>query len=247
MVAPQIITPTDVCREQGERVSTREECVMKKNALLRLSVTLSVALHLTATAWAVPTQVSIDVSGISGSDFELDISLYDNSGVIGDTWVRIDDVFFGAQSDDFELGDIGSFDDSLNPASVYAAPGSVIGPGDWVMRIDEDLIVTPTITFRDYTGTGHPTLTFEFDMTTTGTVGPFGLDELVFSLLDPVTLAPLVPGLTGFGDVLAVTNDGMEYTADVTVAVIPLPPAVLLCMIGVVGTRVVIRRSRNSA
>jgi len=210
---------------------------MKRGMMRGWVFTIVVLVMPAGIVSAVPSWVSIDVSGLSGTDLQLEIALYDNSGVIGDSWALIDNVVLGTILDDFEDGTIGGFDSSLNPSSVWAAPGSLVGGGNYVLRIDEDASVTPTITFRDYTGWVATTLSFDFEMNASSTAGPFGLlDELVFSILDPVTLYPLLPSLTtGYGDVLAVNAAGMKHTGDVSVTVIPAPPALLLVCIGFAG------------
>jgi hypothetical protein len=204
---------------------------MRKQLFKKLSFVLLALFFFDGIVSANPSHVSINVSGISGSPFQLEIALYDNSGTIGDSWALIDNVVFGIINDNFEDGTIGGFDNSLNPASIGAVSGSLVGSSSYLLRIDEDLIVTPTITFRDYPGSSESYLTFDFEMMASDTSGSFGLDELVFSILDPVTLEPLLPGLTpGFGDVLAVNANGMRYTSDVTV--IPAPGALLLGLLG---------------
>ncbi len=88
---------------------------------------------------------------------------------------------------------------------------------------------------------------FDFKLISDGTVGPWGQDALVISILDPVTLYPFssLPGLYGFGDVLEVTASGVIYSPGVTVTVIPVPGALLLGMIGI-GTMNIFRRFRKS-
>ncbi len=90
----------------------------------------------------VPSHVSMDMSGITGTDFQFEIALSDNSGVIGDSWAVIDNVVFGAQTDDFEGGTIGgSIIDPLNPASVNVVPENLAGTGSWVFQVGEDPVV----------------------------------------------------------------------------------------------------------
>ena len=205
-----------------------------KDRILRSLLLAFIAISFFAVSTQAdlyPYRASIDLSGIVGSDFELEVALYDNSAVIGDSYALIDNVVFGAESDDFESG-IGGFVDFFNPDSVNVVAGNLDGSGASVLRIDEDPFVTPTLTYRDYTGAAATSLSFDFQMFASNTVGPWGLDELVFSILDPVTLYPLLPDLTGFGDVLAVNADGMIYTDDVSVSIVPVPGAVLLGLIG---------------
>ncbi len=184
--------------------------------------------------------VSLDLSDLGGSSFQLQAALYDNSGVIGDSLVRIDNVVNGLIRDDFEAGTLGGFNSSLNPAGVSLAAGSLEGAGAYVMRLDEDPAVSPTIVYRDYLVPDGPELSFDFEMVASDTVGFWGEDQLVFSLLDPATQDPLVSGLTGLGDVLAVHASGMEYvdTIAVTTAPIPAPTALILGFIGAGGVAV---------
>lgn len=219
---------------------------MKKSIVSNLLVGFSILLLLGGTAWAdLYHHVSIDVSSLSGSDIELEIDLFDNSGVIGDSWALIDNVIFGVEVADFEDATLQGFDDSLNPLSVGVVPGSLSG-GNWLLRIDEDPVFTPTITYRDFLPSTATTLSFDFQMTSTGTVGPWGQDALIVSILDPVTLDPLLPSLTpGFGDVLEVTASGAVYSPAVEVELVPVPPALLLGMIGI-GTVGILQRLRKS-
>ncbi len=163
---------------------------------------------------ADPNNIFIDLSGLNGADFQLEVALYDNSGVIGDSWVLLDDVFFGWMGEGFESGTPGMFDTSLNPGSVNAVEGNLNGAGNYVLRIDEDPLVTPTFTFADFEGSENGMLSFVYDIVASVTSGPFGLDQLVFSILDSDTLEPLVAGLIAtFGDVLSHDSTGMDAQA----------------------------------
>ena len=223
---------------------------MMKSIVSNLFVALLALIAFSGTTWALPSRVSIDVSSLAGSGIELEIDLYDNSGVIGDSWALIDNVSLEPAIEiiDFETGTLEGFEDWLNPVSVGVVAGSLIG-GSYVLRIDEDPGVTPTITYtyRDFLPSAATTLSFYFEMTASNTPGPWGLDALVFSILDPVTLSPFpsLPGLYGFGDVLEVTASGVMYSPGVTVTVIPVPGALLLGMIGI-GTMDIFRRFRKS-
>jgi len=223
---------------------------MMKSIVSNLFVALLALIAFSGTTWALPSRVSIDVSSLAGSGIELEINLYDNSGVIGDSWALIDNVTREPAIEiiDFETGTLEGFEDWLNPVSVGVVSGNLIG-GSYVLRIDEDPGVTPTITYtyRDFLPSAATTLSFYFEMTASNTPGPWGLDALVFSILDPVTLSPFpsLPGLYGFGDVLEVTASGVMYSPGVTVTVIPVPGALLLGMIGI-GTMGIFRRFRKS-
>jgi hypothetical protein len=221
---------------------------MMKSIVSNLFVALLALIASSGTTWALPSRVSIDISSLAGSAIELEIDLYDNSGFIGDSWALIDNVTLEPAIEiiDFETGTLEGFADWLNPVSVGVVSGDLIG-GSYVLQIDEDPGVTPTITYRDFLPSTATTLSFYFEMTASNTSGPWGLDALVFSILDPVTLSPFpsLPGLYGFGDVLEVTASGVKYSPGVTVTVIPVPGALLLGMIGI-GTMDIFRRFRKS-
>ena len=163
--------------------------------------------------------VAIDVSTVAVQNLEIEFALYDNSGVIGDSWALIDNVVYGAETEDFEDGTLGGFDASLNPASVQVINDTLDGSGSKVMHIAEDPVLTPTYVFRDFVVSGAGTIEFDFSLFGSGLVGPYGLDELVVSILDADTLSPLLPGLTpGFGDVVAANSNGLIEVDGVTVS-----------------------------
>ena len=195
---------------------------------------LSLFIFVCPAQGDMPWHVSIDTSGLVGTDLELEFALYDNSEVLGDSWALIDNVTFGGVLENFEAGTIGGFDDSLNtPGTVSAVSGSLVGPGSFVMRMDEDPVFSSTIAFRDFAGSSATTLEFDLLFSGSDTVGFFGLDEFVVSLLDPFTLDPLLGGLTpDLGDVFAINADGAVFTDTVTAAVVPVPGAVLLGVVG---------------
>ncbi len=202
---------------------------------------------LVMPSWAdMTSHVAINVSSLAGHPFELELNLYDNSGVIGDSWALIDNVVLGGTQIGFEDGTLNGFDASLNPASVKVAPGALDGTGNCVLRIDEDPVFTPTITFCDFSASTAVLL--EFDMAFTGSTkaGFFGLDQFVVRLLDPQSLDPLLPGMTpGVGDLLAVDARGAASAAGVTLTPIqsvPVPGAAILAAIGLACTGIARRR-----
>jgi hypothetical protein len=183
-------------------------------------------------AFADLYQVSIDLAGLDVSQLRLRVDLYDNSGIIGDSSTRLDNVVLGSAADDFESGTLGGFvADPLNATSVDVVAGSLNGTGSYVMQILEDPAVTPTLVYRDYSGPNGSVLTFDVEMMASDTVGSWGLDQLVFSLVDS-EWAPLVEGLTGFGDVLAIDAQGIQHTREASAVLVPVPAAVLLGLLG---------------
>jgi len=216
---------------------------MNKNyAFNRLALNLVILVALAgpqvfASPTLPPSYVTIDVSGLVGKDISLDFSLYDNSGVVGDSWAVIDNVAINGMVVDFEDGTLRGFDDSLNPDSVEVVPGTIWGAGSKVMRIDEDLLVTPTVTYRDYLSSGATSLSFELEMTTSETVGPWGLDELVVSIYNYTDAIWAIP------DALVVNADGAFTSAETSITIIPAPGAAVLAMIGI-GCVGLVRRWR---
>jgi hypothetical protein len=195
---------------------------------------------VTATiSFATPYWVEVDVSSIAGSDIELEIDLFENSGIVGDSWAFIDNVQIGGPTGiieevDFEDGTLQGFDDTWNPAQVNIVTGDWWSE-NWMMQIDEASF-TPTITYRDFLPSSATTLHMEFEFISDGTVGPFGQDALVASLLDPVTLNPLITGLTGSGDFLETTASGNSVSPEVTgIEPIPEPTTILLMSCGLLG------------
>ena len=183
--------------------------------------------------------VTIDVSGIT-SDLELEFQLWDIDWVLHNTYALVDNVQLAnggvIESVNFEDGELDGFDDSLNEDSVDAVPGDLDGTGSYVLRIDEDEVGWPTITWRDFENPGATALSFDFLLDSTGDPA-LGPDELIVRLLDWYA-NPLVEGLTpGFGDVLRFNAFGeIDHTSDVSAILIPAPGALLL---GLIGTGVV--------
>jgi len=222
--------------------------IVRKVLTIAATVTILVS-GLSGIALAVPYSVRTDISSISGSAFQLEFDLYDNNGTIGDSWVLIDNVFIGDASGvisppgmiDFETGGLEGFDNSLNPSSVtvvstgtsdFSYPGI---SGSYLLRIDEDPWVTPTITFRNFPASTATVLGFDFELFTSGVPGFFGFDTFVVSLLDPATLNPLVLGLTGSGDILEADATGVATASGTSASPIPEPGTVLLLAGGLGG------------
>jgi len=214
----------------------------------RIAAVLSVGVLM---LWSGSVQadfyhVSVPLSDLGVSSFQLVAELYDNSGVIGDSWARMDNVAVGSVVVDFEDGTLGGFDESLNdPDSVEVVGGTLDGTGSLLMWIDEDPIFSSTIVFRDYSVSIGDTLTFDVETTLSTEPGFWGLDQFVVSLKDPDTGAPLLDGLTGFGDILAVDVGGFENTGGAEVTVVPAPAAVLLGLLGFGAGGLGLRRGRT--
>ena len=79
----------------------------RPSLLILLAFPLAVATA-PALADVIPYHVSIDVTGLT--NLEMEFALYDNSGVIGDSWALLDNVTLGGLSVDFEGGTLGGFD-----------------------------------------------------------------------------------------------------------------------------------------
>jgi hypothetical protein len=207
---------------------------MGRFKLIKVSLFLSLLILLASSVVAAPTPVTVDISSLGSSvNVELEISLYDNSGTVGDSYVVIDNVILGTDIDDFDDGTLGGFNESMNPASV--------GVVSQMMRIDEDSF-TPTIVYRDYFPATGSVLSFDFECFLSDVSGPFGQDELVVSLLDPDTLDPLVTGLTpGYGDILIISASGIQAHDIVELTIVPVPGAAALCGLGL-GIGSLIRR-----
>ena len=201
----------------------------------------TLAFVITGISFSSPFWIEVDISSLAGSDFELEIDLYDNNGIIGDSWAFIDNVFIKDSSGvieliDFEDDTLQDFDDSLNPASVNVVSGTWWS-GNYMMRIDEDPTCTPTITYRDFSSSSATKLLhMEFEFISSGVSGFFGQDALVASLLDPTTHDPLITGLTGSGDFLEATASGNSTSSEVRgIDPIPEPNTILLVLSGLSG------------
>jgi len=230
-----------------------------RSVLVPVAVTVVV---LSGSAQALPTgpssayHVSIDVSGLGGQAIQLEVDLFDNSGVLHDSAAWLDNVTLrnaGSLIDrsNFDDGTLQGFDKSLNPASVSVESAAMIsGASSLALRVDEDNLVTPTITFRNFAANPVTLLEFDLGVNLSPTPGFFGLDELVVSLLKP-TLEPLVPGLTGSGDVLSMSASGYHASAGVTVEglqpVIPEPLTLLASLTALIGLGVKARKDWRRA
>jgi len=193
---------------------------------MKSSVTFLFAalLLLDAGTASAMLEAWIDVSDLGVTEIELEVALYNNSGLVGDSWAFVDDIAISSPQGD--LSDQPAF------STAAAVAGSLENVGVGATQINEQQDVNPTMLRWQYPVAAGDMLTFEFGMQASETAGSWGLDELVFSLLDPSTGAPLGTGLTeGMADVLAVTAEGVRHTN--RVAVIPEPATLLFALFGI--------------
>lgn len=192
---------------------------------------------------------AIDVSGLAGKSIELEVSVYNNNGIAGDSRVQIDNVALGSNRQEFETGSLGGFDATLNPASVNVVSGSLNGTGSYVLQVDEDPAYSPTITFCDFAGSSATTLDFDISFSGSSSPGFFGLDDLVVRLLDPQSLEPLLQGLNpGVGDLLAVDEGSVQTAGGVSFSpaqTVPAPGAIVLGSLGLALTALGARRRQH--
>ena len=227
---------------------------MKPGRVVLLSIVAFAACPVLASS-AESLHVTIDVSSIMPGELQLELALYDNSDVVGDSWVFIDNVQLGGvMQADFESGSLEGFDPNLNPDSVKVVGGALDQVGRFFMRMDEDPVTYVTFTWRDMSR-GPTTLEFDFRMEASETVGFFGLDEFVVNVLDPNSLIPLLPQLPA-GGVMAVTADGIEKTAEVglepIISAYPIPAVstvgqVIVGLLLLTGGMIAFRRPRPTA
>ena len=98
---------------------------MPQNQLLFTLIFIITVGFALSTTWATPYTVTLDISFLIGPDMELELSLFDNDAVLGNSYVLIDKVSIlnssgmaiGPGLRDFEDGTLQGFDYSLNPAS----------------------------------------------------------------------------------------------------------------------------------
>jgi len=175
--------------------------------------------------------VSLDLPGLgvpdSVQDLELEIALYNDNNVAGDSWARIDNVVLGSSVEDFtDSAPFGApgFETWLNPDNVTRVD---VG-GDGAMLIDDTGgdPPWPVVTYKDYYGRDGDILSLDIVVDLGPLSGFWGGDRLVLSLYDPWDpwLAPLVPGFSGLGDVAIISSDGLS--------VVPTPGACLLALLG---------------
>ena len=67
--------------------------MMSRKFLLFALIFTALFVFTIHTTWALPYTVTLDVSSIAGSEFELLFELFDNDFIIGNTSVLIDNVF----------------------------------------------------------------------------------------------------------------------------------------------------------
>ncbi len=179
-----------------------------------------ITITLTASiSQATVSHVTIDLSGTSVTNGQLDFSLYDNSDAIGDSYVLIDNVVLGSDAEYFDT-DLGGFDDSWNPGAVVVE--------NLKMRMDENLSSFVTTTTKDYLGFTATSLTFDLELFLSQDEGYYGFDEFVVTLYDLDN-----PNDEGY-EVLWISADDSWHDDIVTLTntVVPVPGAVGLCGLG---------------
>jgi len=213
---------------------------MTKNWLLLTLIFTALFVFALPTTWALPYTVTLDVSSIAGSDFELLFELFDNDFIIN-TSLLIDNVFISDASGlitppgmiDFESGTFEGFvPDPLDPGVASIVSGGFTG-GSYLLQLVESTFVNPTITFRDFIPSTATTLQFDFELVT-----PSDDDSVVAYILDPLSgYAPFstIPGLYGLGDFLEATSAGNSLASGASASVIPEPSTILLVGFGLFG------------
>jgi len=200
--------------------------VMKSRKMLHFTlIGIAFFVCISPTTWAEPFSVTVDISSLTGSDIELEFSLFNKNNVLGDSYVLVDNVFIRDSSGailgpgllDFEDKTLQSFDATWNPDSVSNVEGTFPGDsGSRQLRIDEDPVFFPTITFSffDFAGSNATQLRFDFEFI----VSEGTSDIFVASLLEPTTLEPFptIPDLSGFGDFLEAGSTGNLLADGVT-------------------------------
>ena len=218
---------------------------MKKNLFIIIFlITTLLAFSWAQIASALPYHVTVDLSSVAGTDFELEFNLFDNDSTTN-SWILIDNVFISDAGGiinppgliDFEggSGDLGGFDFSLNPSSVSNVPGAFPGDaGSRLLRVDEDPFFSPSIIFRGFLSHTATTLGFDFEFNTTSTADSF-VASLYLSLYDGTPL--LSEGVLGSGDpaVLEATISGNSLSPDTNASPIPEPTTILLMGCGLFG------------
>lgn len=228
----------------------------RKLLLCTLIFCVTFVFILPAT-WATPFTVTVDVSSIAGLEFELDVQLFNNDAIVGNSSVFVDNVFISDAGGvitppgliDFESGGLEGFAPLGPDDPVSIVSGGFTG-GSFFLRLDESAAVNPTITFRTFLPSTATKLQFDFELVT-----PSADDSVVASILDPnngFAAFSTIPGLFGFGDVLEATKAGNSFASGVTAAPtttapIPEPSSLLLMAVGVLGGIGIWMRNRRKA
>ena len=227
---------------------------MKRTLLASVWMALSILLPLGGTARGDPFTVTVDISSITGLDFELEFLLFDIDGVIGNTSLLVDNVFIRDLGGvitppgliDFETGGFEGFvPDPLDPGNTNVIPGGFAAGagGSFLLELAESTVVFPSLTFRDFLPSSATTLQFDFELVTLSAT-----DFMVASILDPFTLLPFptIPDLLGFGDFLESSSAGHLVAGGVGVEIVPVPGALLLGCIGLAFANWKLQRRKDS-
>ncbi len=118
---------------------------MNRRKLLRYTL-IGIALFVFAlpTTWATPFTITLDISSLTGLNIELELDLFDNDGVLGNSYVLIDNVWIqdnlgtllGPGRLDFEDGTLQGFDDSLNTVAQVSNLALVLAQ-DRIRRVED--------------------------------------------------------------------------------------------------------------
>ena len=214
---------------------------MRANIASVCCLILGVLLVFEGSACGDPYHVEIDISSLAGRDISLDFQLWDNSEILYDSWVEIDNVLLeGGPLTDFESG-LDGFDHWDKDPSVDVAPGSLNGLGSSLLRMDEYPLLWPVLAYKDYAGSPATTLSFDFEMTASTTKGIWGLDYFVCDVVDWSDN----PDDRTIWDAVIADSTGIYTSQETNVAVIPAPGALLLCILGLgTGSARILRRNR---
>ena len=231
-----------------------EEQKMKRTLLPSVWMALSILLPLGGTARGDPFTVTVDISSITGLDFELEFLLFDIDGVIGNTSLLVDNVFIRDLGGvitppgliDFETGGFEGFvPDPLDPGNTNVIPGGFAAGagGSFLLELTESTLVNPTFTFRDFLPSLATTLQFDFELVTTSAT-----DSMVAFIIDPFTFDPFptIPDLFGFGDVFERIGADNFAAGGVGVQIVPVPGALLLGCIGLAFANWKLQRRKDS-
>ena len=196
-------------------------------------------LTTTVSLTAAPMHIRMDLTNHITTEFELEISLINDNAVDGESYIIFDNFVYGDQNENFESGSLGNFFDLNTPGTISLENGSINHHGNFVMQMSEDPTFDTSIVFSDYTKENNAILSFDLNYFFDDKAN----DQLVFKLLNPYNLDPLINGINGNGEVLIIDNNittsvtGFTYTCP-----IPEPTSIAIIFLG--GTKLLANRKR---